>query len=379
MFDYRTLSAGSIPVCGLDAAQGQRPMDPFVYSAQPMRVRFGAGTLADLPGEIEALGLRRVLVLATPQQASEAEALAGRIGGRAAGVFGGARMHTPVDVTAEAMRRVEADGIDGLVAVGGGSTTGLSKAIALRTDLPQIVVPTTYAGSEMTPILGQTENGVKTTVKSPKVLPEVVIYDVDLTLSLPAPLSAVSGLNAIAHAVEALYAQDRNPVVSLMAAEGIRALARALPVLVAAPRDPGARSDALYGAWLCGTCLGAVGMALHHKLCHTLGGTFDLPHAETHAAVLPHAMAYNAPSVPVAARTVAEALGAEQAAQGLYDLARRLGVPMALRDLGMPEGGIETAADAALSNPYWNPRPLDRAAIRDLLARAHAGLSPLPE
>ena len=352
-------------------------MDPFVYSALPMRVRFGAGTLADLPGEIEALGLRRVLVLATPQQVAEASALAGRIGARAAGVFGGARMHTPVDVTAEAMRQVEAEGIDGLVAVGGGSTTGLSKAIALRTDLPQIVVPTTYAGSEMTPILGQTENGVKTTVRSPKVLPEVVIYDVDLTLSLPAHLSAVSGLNAIAHAVEALYAQDRNPVVSLLAAEGIRALARALPVLVAAPGDHAARSDALYGAWLCGTCLGAVGMALHHKLCHTLGGTFDLPHAETHAAVLPHAMAYNAPAVPAAARAVAEALGAEEAAQGLYDLARRLGVPMALRDLGMPEGGVETAADAALSNPYWNPRPLDRAAIRDLLARAHAGLPPL--
>ena len=351
-------------------------MDPFVYSALPMRVRFGAGTLAELPGEIEALGLRRVLVLATPQQVDEAETLAGRIGPRAAGVFGGARMHTPVEVTAEAMRQVEAERIDGLVAVGGGSTTGLSKAIALRTDLPQIVVPTTYAGSEMTPILGQTENGVKTTVRSPKVLPEVVIYDVDLTLTLPARLSAVSGLNAIAHAVEALYAQDRNPVVSLMAAEGIRALARALPVLVATPEDRAARSDALYGAWLCGTCLGAVGMALHHKLCHALGGAFDLPHAETHAAVLPHAMAYNAPAVPEAAQAVAAALGADEAAPGLYELARRLGIPMALRDLGMPEAGIDIAADAALSNPYWNPRPLDRAAVRDLLARAHAGLPP---
>ena len=351
-------------------------MDPFVYSALPMRVRFGAGTLAELPGEIEALGLRRVLVLATPQQVDEAETLAGRIGPRAAGVFGGARMHTPVEVTAEAMRQVEAERIDGLVAVGGGSTTGLSKAIALRTDLPQIVVPTTYAGSEMTPILGQTENGVKTTVRSSKVLPEVVIYDVDLTLTLPARLSAVSGLNAIAHAVEALYAQDRNPVVSLMAAEGIRALARALPVLVATPEDRAARSYALYGAWLCGTCLGAVGMALHHKLCHALGGAFDLPHAETHAAVLPHAMAYNAPAVPEAAQAVAAALGADEAAPGLYDLARRLGVPMALRDLGMPEAGIDIAADAALSNPYWNPRPLDRAAVRDLLARAHAGLPP---
>jgi alcohol dehydrogenase class IV len=182
--------------------------------------------------------------------------------------------------------------------VGGGSTTGLGKAIALATGLDQIVVPTTYAGSEMTPILGQTERGVKTTQRSPAILPEVVIYDVDLTLTLPPALTATSGLNAIAHAVEALYAQDRNPIVSLMAEEGIAALARSLPVLVDAASDLAARSDALYGAWLCGACLGAVGMALHHKLCHTLGGSFDLPHAETHAVVLPHAVAYNSAAAP---------------------------------------------------------------------------------
>ncbi len=351
-------------------------MQPFTYVAQAARVIFGSGTLDRLAGEIEALGLGRVLVLATPQQVAEAEAVAGRIGGRAAGIFGGARMHTPVEVTTEAMARVERDGIDGLVALGGGSTIGLSKAIALRTDLPQIVVPTTYAGSEMTSILGQTENGAKTTLKSPKVLPEVVIYDVDLTLSLPAGLSAVSGMNAIAHAVEALYAQERNPIVSLMAAEGIRALARALPAIVDRPDDREARSDALYGAWLCGTCLGAVGMALHHKLCHTLGGAFDLPHAETHTAVLPHAVAYNAPAAPDAMRIVAEALGTADAAQGLYDLARRLKAPVALRDLGMPETGIEAAVDAALKSPYWNPRPLDRPSLHDLIARAHAGVAP---
>lgn len=351
-------------------------MEPFTYSAQAARVIFGSGTLDTLPREIDALGLRRVLVLATPQQQADAAALVGRIGQRAAGVFGGARMHTPVEVTAEAMRQVESQGIDGLLAVGGGSTIGLSKAIALRTDLPQIVVPTTYAGSEMTSIIGQTEGGVKTTQKSPRVLPEVVIYDVDLTLSLPPALSAVSGMNAIAHAVEALYAEERNPIVSLMAAEGIRALARALPAIVDRPDDREARSHALYGAWLCGTCLGAVGMALHHKLCHTLGAAFDLPHAETHTAVLPHAVAYNAPAAPEAMRIVADALGAGDAAQGLHDLARRLKAPVALRDLGMPEAGIDAAVDAALQRPYWNPRPLDRAALRDLIARAHAGAPP---
>ena len=351
-------------------------MDAFVYNAHPARVIFGAGTLGQLGAEVERLGLQRVMVLSTPQQEKDGQATAERIGERAAGVFAGATMHTPVEVTERAMAMVASYRIDGLVAVGGGSTTGLAKAIALRTDLPQIVVPTTYAGSEMTPILGETRDGVKTTQRSSKILPEVVIYDVELTLSLPVAMSVVSGMNAIAHAVEALYAQDRNPIVSLMAVEGIRALARALPAIVDKPADPAARSDALYGAWLCGTCLGAVGMALHHKLCHTLGGSFDLPHAETHTAVLPHATAYNAPAAPDAMRAITGALGVEDAAQGLYDLARRLGATLDLRTLGMTQHGIETAADIAMANPYWNPRPLDRTAIRDLLARAYAGEAP---
>ncbi len=204
--------------------------------------------------------------------------------------------------------------------MGGGSTTGLGKAIALRTDLPQIVLPTTYAGSEMTPILGETRDSAKTTLRDPKVLPEVVIYDVELTLGLPASVSAASGMNAIAHAVEALYARDRNPLISLAGEEGVAALARALPKILDAPRDHEARSEALYGAWLCGVCLGTVGMALHHKLCHALGGSFGLPHAETHAIVLPHAAAYNAPAAPAALACVARALGTDDAARGLDDL-----------------------------------------------------------
>ena len=281
----------------------------FTYNGLPARVIFGTGTLARLPAEVETLGLSRVLVLATPQQESQAKGLARRIGARAAGVFAGATMHTPVEVTEQAMKVVAELKADGVVAVGGGSTTGLAKAIALRTDLPQIVAPTTYAGSEMTPILGETANGLKTTQKSPKVLPEVVIYDVELTLTLPIHLSGVSGMNAIAHAVEALYAQDINPVIDLMALEGIAALARALPRIAEAPHDIDARSDALYGAWLCGVCLGSVGMALHHKLCHTLGGTFDLPHAETHTIVLPHAARYNTPAAPEAMRRIARGSG----------------------------------------------------------------------
>lgn len=348
----------------------------FVYNASPARVVFGSGTLARLPEEVERLGLSRVLIVATPQQASEAEALAARLGARAAMTFAEAAMHTPVEVTDRAIAAMAGKTIDGLVAVGGGSTTGLAKAIALRTDLPQVVAPTTYAGSEMTPILGETKDGRKVTLTSSKVLPEVVIYDVDLTLTLPPLMSATSGMNAIAHAVEAFYAREANPVISLMAEEGITALARSLPVIAKSPRDVDARADALYGAWLCGICLGSVGMALHHKLCHTLGGTFDLPHAETHTAVLPHAVAYNAHAAPEAMRRVARALGVTDAATGLYDLASGLGAKMALRDFGMPEAGIDQAADLALQNQYFNPRPLERDAVRALIRDAWAGVRP---
>lgn len=183
-------------------------------------------------------------------------------------------------------------------------------------------------------------------------------------------------MNAIAHAVEALYAQDANPVTSLMAQEAVRALAQALPVIVKDARNRDARSDALYGAWLCGICLGTVGMALHHKLCHTLGGSFDLPHAETHAVVLPHAVAYNAPSTPDAMRRLAGALNVRDPARGFYDLERELGAPASLQELGMPEEGLDKAADQALANPYWNPRPLERSAIRALLDDAWAGRPP---
>jgi maleylacetate reductase len=351
-------------------------MQAFTYTGLPSRIVFGSGTLAQLPAEIDRLGLKRVLVLATPQQKGDSEKTAASLSGRAAGVFSEATMHTPVSITELAMKAAADMQIDGLLAIGGGSTTGLSKAIALRTDLPQVVVPTTYAGSEMTPILGETKDGRKTTIRSEKVLPETVIYDVDLTLTLPAAMSATSGMNAIAHAVEALYAQDRNPIISMMAEEGIRALARSLPRIVENLHDKEARSDALYGAWLCGACLGSVGMALHHKLCHTLGGSFDLPHAETHTIVLPHATAYNAKAAPDAMARIAKALGVTDAPSGLYDLTRRLGSKQALRDIGMPQSGIVQAAEIALANPYWNPAPLDANAITSLITRAWAGEPP---
>ena len=347
----------------------------FTYETLPTRVIFGEGKLGQLATEIERLGARRALVLSTPQQEDWAQKIATSLGEKSAGVFAGATMHTPVAVTETAVERVKTAGADCVVALGGGSTIGLGKAIALRTGLPQIAVPTTYAGSEMTPILGQTENGIKTTQRAAIIHPKTVIYDVNLTLTLPAGMSATSGLNAMAHAVEALYAQDRNPVISLMAEDGIRALAKALPTIMQSPHDKTARLEAQYGAWLCGICLGSAGMALHHKLCHVLGGSFDLPHAETHAIMLPHTAAYNEPAAETLSRA-ARALGSQNAGHGLWALTQQIEAPMALKDIGMAESDIEKAVEIALKNPYWNPRALEADAIRALLKRAWAGEAP---
>src|SRR6202142_1654006 len=293
--------------------------EAFVYNGVPNRVVFGSGTISRLAEEVKQLGLNRPRVLSTPVQKRDAEMIAVQLGENVAGIYSNATMHTPVDVTEAALAVMTETKADGVIAFGGGSTTGLGKAIALRTDLTQIVLPTTYAGSEMTNILGETSGALKKTLRSPKVQPEVIIYDVDFTLTLPVGLSSTSGMNAIAHAVEGLYAQDRNPIVSLMALEGIRALAESLPVIVKQPQDREARAKALYGAWLCGAVLGSVGMALHHKLCHVLGGSFDLPHAETHTVVLPHVVSFNAQAVPELLAPVAEILHADGPGQGLFD------------------------------------------------------------
>ncbi|HWQ39916.1 MAG TPA: maleylacetate reductase [Burkholderiales bacterium] len=351
-------------------------MKPFVYQGQPSRVVFGAGALDRLAEEVARLGARRALVLSTPEQRASAEDVVVRLGGRAAGVFDRAVMHVPIE-TAEAARAAAAElGADCCVAIGGGSTIGLGKAIALTSSLPIVAVPTTFAGSEMTPIYGITAQGQKRTGRDPRVLPRVVIYDPALTLTLPAAIAGPSGLNAIAHCVEALYAQDANPVASLMAEEGIRALAVSLPAVVREAGNLEARSDALYGAWLAGTCLGQVGMALHHKLCHTLGGTFDLPHAQTHTVILPHAVHYNRDAAPEAMARIARALGAEDPAGALWELARAIGAPLALKDIGMPRAGLEKAARLATQNPYYNPRPIRYEDILALLENAFDGVKP---
>jgi len=351
-------------------------MRNFVYDQPATRVIFGVGALDRVQEEVKRLGARRAIVLSTPEQRAVAEEVMRRLGDMAAGLFTEAVMHVPIETARAARDMARELGADCYVAVGGGSTTGLGKAIALETGMPILAVPTTYAGSEMTPIYGITEGGLKKTGRDRRVLPRTVLYDPTLTVSLPAHISGPSGMNAIAHCVEGLYAEDANPIMTLLAAEGIRALTRSLPIVVREPGNLEARSDALYGAWLAGSVLGAVGMAIHHKLCHVLGGTFNLPHADTHTVVLPHAVAFNREAAPEAMRIAAEALGAKDAARGIYDLIKRIGAPIALKDIGMPEDGLDRAAQLATENPYYNPRKVEYAGVRELLENAYRGTRP---
>jgi maleylacetate reductase len=353
-------------------------MQEFVYTAQSVRVVFGVDVWTKLNAEVGLLGARKALVLCTPRQRPLAQRALEALAERGAGIHDQAIMHVPLAAVHDAGAAARLAEADCIVAIGGGSTIGLAKALALDSALPILAVPTTYSGSEMTSIYGITEDGIKKTGKDVRVLPRTVIYDPALTLKLPFDISVASGLNAMAHAAEGLYAQDGNPVLALMSEEGIRALAGGLRRLNRRSDDLDARSECLYGAWLCGTVLGNAGMALHHKLCHTLGGSFNLPHAQTHSIILPHAMAYNAAAAEAAMQRITRALDrpGQPAAAALHDLARELGAPLALRDIGMRESDLDRAADIAAAKPYWNPRPIDRDGIRALLQAAFEGSRP---
>ena len=346
----------------------------FTYVSLPTRVVFGAGSIRGLAAEVERLGAKRVLLISTPGRAQMVRGLAQGLA--VAGVFDRAVMHTPLAVVEAARDEARKVNADCCVTVGGGSTIGFGKAIALSSSLPVVAVPTTYSGSEMTTIWGVSEGGAKKTGRDPKVLPRAVIYDPELTLDLPVAVSAASGMNAIAHCAEALYAHDGNPIISLMAEEGIRALASALPKLVAHPSDIESRTAALYGSWLAGMTISTTSVALHHKLCHVLGG-FGLPHAETHSIVLPHALRYNRDAAAEAMARIRNALNASDAASGVFDLEKKLGIPMRLADIGMKEADLERAARIATEAPYPNPRKVEYEPVLALLRDAYEGRRPL--
>jgi maleylacetate reductase len=361
---------------------------PFVHDLTSPRIVFGPGTLAQVTEEADRLGGRRVLLVAGARDGGPGEQVAAALGERLAGRVSKVVMHVPVAVAARAVEAARRAGADLVVTVGGGSATGLGKAVARETALPVLAVPTTFAGSELTPVWGLTDGDRKTTGRDPVVQPRVVVYDPELLASLPADVAAASGLNALAHCVEALYGPGASPLVPVIAEEGLRVLAAALPRVVAAPGPgdvrPGvepdarteARSDALYGAWLGGTVLGAATMGLHHKLAHVLGG-LGLPHAQVHAALLPYVIAVNAPFAPEAMARAARALGADPAG-ALWDLAHATGAPTSLAQLGLAPDAADRVADLVLEAPPVNPAPVDRERLLAVLDAARRGDRPSP-
>ena len=355
----------------------------FAVAPQTTRVLFGANALERLPELVDALPARRVFVVASAGRGALVERVRALLAGRVVGVDTRAAMHVPAALAADVAEQVARADADLVLALGGGSPIGMAKAVALGGGPPILALPTTYAGSEMTAIWGITRDGAKTTGRDERVRPRAVLYDPTLTLDLPPRVSAPSAMNAVAHCMEALYAPDASPLVAMSAAEGLRALHASAAAVARDPRDLAARTLALYGAWLAGLALGGATMGLHHKLCHVLGGSFGLPHAETHAVVLPHAIAYNARSAPAAMQVAAHALGAvagDAVPDTLHaswrELAAAARAPTSLRELGLHESDVARAAEIACASPYPNPRPLDVGAVSALLARAHAGRPP---
>lgn len=351
----------------------------FAYSNRDVRVVFASGSVTRLSEEIETtLGRSKCFVVSTPGRSGLAKATAAGLeaGTRAVATFTGAAPHVPAAVVAAALEQLERSNPDCLVAVGGGSAIGLGKALARDTGLPLVAVPTTYSGSEMTDIWGVTDGERKTTGRDPGVAPRLVVYDPILTHTMPPDVTGPSGMNAIAHSVEALYASNTNPIVALVAADGIRRLARSLPVCVSDPENRAARRDALCGAHFCGKALDMTTMGLHHKLCHVLGGMFGLPHAITHAVLLPHVVAHNAPAATDAVATVAESIGKSDAASGLWDLNQQLGIKQTLGDLGLQLADIDAIIPSVTDMPYPNPVPVTADGVRNILDRAIAGRRP---
>jgi alcohol dehydrogenase class IV len=359
----------------------------FVHDNLPQRVCFGIGQATEyLTSEIAALGASRVMVIASQRDRELVAAITRDL--PVVLRYDEVVMHVPVEVAKRARAAAAQAGTDAIVSIGGGSTTGLAKAIAMTTGLPVIAVPTTYSGSEATTVWGLTENGKKTTGTDRLVLPRTVVYDASLTLSLPVDMSVASGLNALAHCVDALWAPKADPINAALATEGIRALAAGLRGVAADPRDIAGREKALYASYVAAVSFASAGSALHHKICHVLGGKYNLPHAQTHATVLPYVLAFNGPAAGEASARIAGAFGyskgqpgsaPQEALDGLQRLRAALNAPRALADYGFAEDDIPAAAEAILpAVPPSNPRPVTAEDLRSLLHAAWSGADPRP-
>lgn len=348
----------------------------FVHDTLPQRVRLASGeAAAALAEEVAALGATRVMVIASGREADLAATVTAGL--PVALTYDEVVMHVPVEVAERARAAAAEAKVDVIVTVGGGSTTGLGKAVALTTGHPVIAVPTTYAGSEATDVWGLTEGAVKTTGIDRRVLPRAVVYDATLMTGLPVDMSVASGLNALAHCVDSLWAPRADPINAALATEGARALRAGLPAVVADPHSIEGREQTIHGAYLAAVAFASAGSGLHHKICHVLGGRYDLPHAQTHAAVLPHVLALNVPNAPEADARLAAAFGAPTALAGLERLRTAVDAPRALRDHGLREDQITDAVAAVLPVvPPSNPTPVTTENLTALLRAVWEGADP---
>ena len=346
----------------------------FEYETLPSSVVFGTGRLTELGAVLERFGITRALLIDGLQGSAIVARTCEVMGTSHLATIHDVRPHVPVVDADSARARARELRADGIVALGGGSAIGLAKAIALTDGLPIVAIPTTYAGSEMTPIWGMTSEERKRTGRDPRVLPKVVIYDPELTYSLPPAATAASGMNAVAHCVEGLWTAQATPASDAFAAEGLRLLAVGLPGAVAEPGSSLARATALRGAWLAGATLANAGTGTHHRLCHVLGG-FGLPHAEVHTALLPEVTALLLPAAGHAETRIAGALGAPDAVAGLRELISRLGPTPQLDSMGLTAAQAREAAELAAASAPAHPRPVTSEELLDVLLAAGAPLN----
>ena len=350
----------------------------FVHESLPGRVVFGAGRRAAVATEADRLGATRIFLITDVGAEAWGDELARALDGSLAVRWTEVEQHVPLALAERARAATHADDGVGAGLGDGGSATGLAKAIALSHRLPILAVPTTYAGSEQTPIYGLTDDRHKQTGRDVAVLPRTVIYDPELTVGLPRHVTGPSAFNALAHSVEALWVPEANPVTTALALEGVRAIAGSLATAMAEPGDLDARAGLQYGAYLSGIALASTSTGLHHKLTHVLGGTFGLVHADTHSVVLPHAVAFNGVTVPALMARLAAAMGDVKTdpAAALWDLANKTGVPTSLAELGLTEHDLPEAARRAAAEITVNPRPVNEDDLLGLLRRAYAGSRP---
>ncbi len=353
----------------------------FIHDVLAARIVFGADSILQVVDEVERLNATSVMLVSGGPEAIYADQVSQLLGGLVTSRFTDVVMHIPVDVAAKAIDQAKSHSTELLLAVGGGSSIGMAKAVAKELHIPILAIPTTYAGSEMTPIWGLTEKNRKTTGRDRAVLPVSVIYDPNTTLSLPVDISMASGMNALAHLIEAMYAPDVSPISTMQAKAGITALARALPAILADPQNIDARSEAMYGSCLAGWALGTNTMGVHHKICHTLGGTFNLPHAQTHSAVISYSTSYNELHAPAAMANILDSLRAsgieaDSAGAGVWQLATLIEAPTCLADLGFTENQVPECVEIVVSANPANPRPVEANGVRALLQAALKGKTP---